>query len=254
MKLLKSVIQLLAVLLVGASCTTSPGRVEPATKVGEANRTGSGTPGSQTSGGHASAIPGMDFYDTCSKRRETTAACRSGERLLDSLARKQPNWPTIRRKGECPSSIAAPFSTPDFSGMELTSSGYSAVAPVVLRAEVKGQTGGHSLAKIAAGPSQVGAGLSFKTLWFAAPRYQGPFLIRGTRLDRPGVVRFGESGAASMIAVRGPTLNESKGYREVPGGTFVPGAGCYAFEVDGRGFHYMIVFEVLRNSGLSGKG
>lgn len=86
---------------------------------------------------------------------------------------------------------------------------------------------------------------SIKTAWFARPRYGDPFLIRGDRLDGPGVVRFGVGPSAPMIAVRGGTLNGNNGFRSVPGATYVKRGGCYSWQVDGRGFSYRIVFKAV---------
>jgi hypothetical protein len=49
-----------------------------------------------------------------------------------------------------------------------------------------------------------------------------------------------------MIAVRDRAINHDGNDREVPGGTFVHDPGCYAWHVDGQGYHYSIAFEVSR--------
>lgn len=84
-----------------------------------------------------------------------------------------------------------------------------------------------------------------KTLWFVAPSYQGPVLVRGARIDTEGAMAFGESPAlGELIIPPGPTLNEaSDGYRTAPGGTYVHDSGCYAWQVDGIGFSTHIVFS-----------
>lgn|SRR5450631_634002 len=84
-----------------------------------------------------------------------------------------------------------------------------------------------------------------KTLWYVVPAYQGPVLIRGSRLDGPGPVGFGEQPLVSALIIPpGPTLNEADGYRTSPGGTYVMRAGCYGVQVDGTSFSYVIVFEI----------
>jgi hypothetical protein len=84
-----------------------------------------------------------------------------------------------------------------------------------------------------------------KTLWFVDPSYQGPVLVRGARIDGPGVIAFGESpDLGELIIPPGPTLNEaSDGYRTAPGGTYLKGPGCYAWQVDGIDFSTPIVFS-----------
>jgi hypothetical protein len=86
----------------------------------------------------------------------------------------------------------------------------------------------------------------FKTLWFTEPSYQGPARIRGTRIDAPGAMAFGERpDLAELIIPPGPTLNGRDGWREAPGGTYVKGPGCYAWQVDGVGFSDIIVFRAV---------
>jgi hypothetical protein len=89
-----------------------------------------------------------------------------------------------------------------------------------------------------------GGWFGYKTLWFTLPSYVDVVLIRGARIDGDGPVGFGEQPAIGhLIIPPGPTLNGQDGYREAPGGTFVKSSGCYAFQVDGIGFSYVIVFS-----------
>jgi hypothetical protein len=83
-----------------------------------------------------------------------------------------------------------------------------------------------------------------KTLWFARPRYQGPILIRGRQLDGPHKPSFGEEGSLlDPMLSAGPTINGEHGFREWPGATWVPRAGCYAWQVDGTNFSDVIIFR-----------
>jgi len=41
----------------------------------------------------------------------------------------------------------------------------------------------------------------------------------------------------------GPTINGEHGFREWPGATWVPRAGCYAWQVDGTNFSDVIIFR-----------
>lgn len=89
-----------------------------------------------------------------------------------------------------------------------------------------------------------------KVLWVSAPSYQGPVLIRGTRLDGPGVVQFasGDSVPTSEFKLLEPGASspgEEAGWRAWPSYTEVPHSGCYAYQVDGTTFTTVIVFETV---------
>jgi hypothetical protein len=80
-----------------------------------------------------------------------------------------------------------------------------------------------------------------KLLW-TVPRYRGPYIVRGRQLDGAGELRFDQGPTWSNRLHRElrlvgpyPRLN--------PAATFLQGSGCYAYQVDGRGFSYLIVFE-----------
>ncbi len=87
-----------------------------------------------------------------------------------------------------------------------------------------------------------------KVLWLGAPSYQGPVLIRGSRLDGAGTVQFalGDVGLVPELKLMEPTASSSDGpagWREWPSSTAVPNPGCYAYQVDGTNFTTVIVFE-----------
>ena len=77
-----------------------------------------------------------------------------------------------------------------------------------------------------------------KVLWFIdRETYRGPVLVRGRQLDGPNLLRF-ERG---RIPPR--ELRLSATTRENPSYTRVRAPGCYAYQVDGLGFGYTIVFR-----------
>ncbi|WP_157254430.1 hypothetical protein [Nonomuraea typhae] len=89
-----------------------------------------------------------------------------------------------------------------------------------------------------------------KSLWFAEPSYQGPVLLRGTRLDKPGEVAFGEEPRSLAVQIPpGPGVNNSGGYRHWPGSTWVRSPGCYGLQADGLNFSVSIVVEVRAPGG-----
>jgi hypothetical protein len=70
----------------------------------------------------------------------------------------------------------------------------------------------------------------------------GPYIVRGRQIDGPGVLRFDQGPdwsrrLHSELRLVGPyaLLN--------PAATFLRSPGCYAYQVEGRAFSYLIVFE-----------
>ena len=107
-------------------------------------------------------------------------------------------------------------------------------------------------------PAETPGWREFKTLWFSAPAYQGPFVIRAERLDKHGPIRLGGSGAlptsaTPIVVPSGPTLNSWNGWRTVPSGTWARAPGCYAWQVDGITFSEIIVVRAawFRSEALS---
>jgi hypothetical protein len=80
-----------------------------------------------------------------------------------------------------------------------------------------------------------------KLLW-TAPRYRGPYIVRGRQLDGPNVLRFDQGPQWSGRLHADLRLVGPETYLH-PAATFVRAPGCYAYQVDGRRFSYLIVFE-----------
>jgi hypothetical protein len=81
-----------------------------------------------------------------------------------------------------------------------------------------------------------------KRVWLLDTRYAARTLVRGRQLDGPNEVRF----------VRGPQWTAQKVLNPVralqvegptPSFTRLRAPGCYAYQVDGRAFSYLVVFE-----------
>ena len=82
-----------------------------------------------------------------------------------------------------------------------------------------------------------------KLLW-TVPNYRGPYIVRGRQLDGPGVLQFDQGPQWSgklhaELRLVGPYADLN------PAATFLRGPGCYAYQVDGRGFSYTIVFTAF---------
>jgi hypothetical protein len=94
-----------------------------------------------------------------------------------------------------------------------------------------------------------------RTIWISHPSYDGPVLVRGGRLDRPGALAFGTglppreslrlpAGSWTGIRVdsRGEGVDARAGWRVAVMPTQIRQPGCYAFQVDGLGFSYVLAF------------
>lgn len=80
-----------------------------------------------------------------------------------------------------------------------------------------------------------------KVLW-TVPKYRGPYIVRGRQLDGPGILRF-DQGPNWTNKLHGELRLVGPFEDLNPAATFLRGPGCYAYQVDGRGFGYTIVFE-----------
>jgi hypothetical protein len=88
-----------------------------------------------------------------------------------------------------------------------------------------------------------------KVFWFVLPRYGGPVLIRGRRLDGPQRMGFGgrkvpksELRIAPNQSVEWP--GQPPGSRGVPSSVRVLTPGCYGVQIDGTSFSKVVVFVV----------
>lgn len=93
-----------------------------------------------------------------------------------------------------------------------------------------------------------------KTPWLVPATYRGPVLIRGTRIDRSGELRFAKGYGDHLGELRFRT-GESNGargriqglpgrYRLLASAALFRTAGCYAFQIDGTSFSSVIVMRV----------
>jgi hypothetical protein len=100
-------------------------------------------------------------------------------------------------------------------------------------------------------------GRAVPTIWVSRPSYDGPVLVRGGRLERPGRLGFG-SHAQPRTELRLPAgswprgdapraVQTPKGWRATGVPTRIRVPGCCAFQVDGQGFSYVLAFGVQSN-------
>lgn len=159
-------------------------------------------------------------------------------RLPGALSRPM-HLPKLHPGQVCPVTAGKRFDTALFGGVAL---GKGVVRPILVD-----QTGDdvHGIADM--GPTSQPPWLAVKTLWFSTPPYQGPFVIRGERLDGPGPVGLGEGPVqAPLVVPPGPTVNGAQGYRTAPGGIWVKTPGCYGFQVDGLTFSTAFVIKAIK--------
>jgi hypothetical protein len=80
-----------------------------------------------------------------------------------------------------------------------------------------------------------------KLLW-TVPRYDGPYIVRGRQLDGPNELQF-DQGPNWSNKLHDELRLVGSYTRLNPAATFLRAPGCYAYQVDGRGFSYLIVFK-----------
>ena len=82
-----------------------------------------------------------------------------------------------------------------------------------------------------------------KRVWFMDTRYAMRALVRGRQLDGPNELRF-VHGFPGFTAERiSNPVRELLVEGSAPSLTRVRAPGCYAYQVDGRKFSYLVVFE-----------
>jgi hypothetical protein len=100
----------------------------------------------------------------------------------------------------------------------------------------------------------------FKTLWLATGKYKGAAVIRGGRIDGLGELRFQRGDATSvpesvlrLPADRGWAWGPGYGAetRQFPSLTMIDSPGCYAWQVDGEGFSFHVVFSAEEPSSIA---
>ena len=98
-------------------------------------------------------------------------------------------------------------------------------------------------------PGQANTGwFATKVFWYVRPRYAGPVLIRGRRLDDTGPLGFSESRnrpSRELRIQRGETVQwhgQPEGSRGHPSGLWWRTAGCYGAQIDGTTFSRTLVF------------
>jgi hypothetical protein len=186
-----------------------------------------------------------------------------------SLLARPLHFPSLGRDGRCPVSSGRIVENPLFVGPAL---GNGPVRVLV------GNAGDVLRGRVKVGTTDDPGWFAVQTLWFAMPSYDGPFVVRAARLGAKGPIEVQSGGTGDnagqipssgpVVVPAGPTINTfytnwrvghlrdavtgrlvtdltGYGYRTVPGGTWIKAPGCYAWQVDGRGFSETIVMDAV---------
>lgn len=81
-----------------------------------------------------------------------------------------------------------------------------------------------------------------KVLWMMQRGYNAPLIVRGHQVDGRGEMRFYQPVRASSRSGNEVRLI---GNRQGPSNFAVPGPGCYAWQLDGKGVSKVLVFRVV---------
>jgi hypothetical protein len=93
---------------------------------------------------------------------------------------------------------------------------------------------------------------AIKVLWIGSPEYEGRAIVRGTRIDAKGAVKFEREGSVGSRLelsteryTHGSWPGAQLGWRDWPSSVKVHAAGCYALQVDTATGSDRIVFRAV---------
>ncbi|HLY85560.1 MAG TPA: hypothetical protein VKO84_03465 [Gaiellaceae bacterium] len=148
----------------------------------------------------------------------------------------RPLHPPEASPADCPQSPGRFVQTPEFGSM------------VVGTGPVRIGTDGAGNPRQGFHPSGDHGWLALKTHFDETPADdEGPFLVRGERLDRPGVIHIGSTPAdRAPLLVLGNMHPTGRGrWQDLPYFTFVRTPGCYGWQIDGLDFSTTVVVRIL---------
>jgi hypothetical protein len=99
-------------------------------------------------------------------------------------------------------------------------------------------------------PVNIGWG-GAKVLWFVSPDYKGPILVRGQQIDGPHAIRFlsdlttNQPIAQELVFDTASYSGDSFHWPNFGFYTLLQAPGCYAYQVDGINFSYVIIFKAV---------
>lgn len=162
-----------------------------------------------------------------------------GNSALQSLQRRALHFPAAKLGSSCPTSpeqrVNPSFGIAQGKGPAYVAPGAKSItSPAILLYSDAQHFGG-------GGQSNQGWG-GQKVLWFVNPGYQGLVLVRGHQLDGPHGIRFG-SGLDQQLTL--DTTLGGEPWPNFPSYTRLQAPGCYAYQVDGATFSYLIIFKAV---------
>lgn len=184
------------------------------------------------------------YSQTCQEEGSVCSRFMSGS-VPTWLIDRPLHFRTVRTGEACPVSRGTVMNSSYIDGV--------AFGPGPVRLLVAMQNNGSVLAgTVDLSPSDTPGWFAFKTTWIVGPSYQGPVIVRAKRIDGPGrVALLGGARSGSLVVPPGPTVNEHLGTRMAPVGTYVSGAGCFEFQIDGKGFDYSVVVDAVESPAAS---
>lgn len=154
------------------------------------------------------------------------------------LVRRPVHFPTLTPGSPCPAAEQN-GTLGDHGGLDLPTSPAFGPGPAY---PTLGSDSGKAQLSYSTGFSSYEGWEGTKVLW-TVPSYNGPYIVRGRQLDGGrDALKFDQGPnwsnklhAELRLVGPYPRLNPAATYGRAP--------GCFAYQVDGRGFSYLIVFE-----------
>jgi len=192
-------------------------------------------PGGHSPNSQLASLKVPDTYaEACANEPLVCLGREKGQ--VPDLLKRSLRFPTLHNDDTCPATPGAPVDTYTsyFVGTALGD------GPVRVAIGSRGDLL-HGQAQLGSTDSR--GWFALETLWFAMPDYSGPFVIRGERLGGSGPINVDGSATnpSPLVVPPGPTPNTEGGIRVAPVSTWVRSPGCYAWQVDGLSFSYVIV-------------
>ncbi len=181
-------------------------------------------------------IQPVNYQQACARESGACAADAAGP--VPAVLGRPLHLPAVARGQSCPVTAGQNARNGYVGGLQF---GTGPVSMII------GNRGDPGHGTVILGTTQLPGWYALENVWLSGPGYQGPFMVRGQRLDRPGAADFGGSSPdmAAFVEPPGPDANTNGPYRTPPGSIWVQHPGCYGFQIDGLSFSETIVIDAL---------